>query len=101
MAPAKEDARPAALITGVGRRVGIAAGIAARLADDGWDLGLSFWRPYDADMVADSRDDEPEEVAADLRTRGAKVVLLPGDIAVPTEPERLMAAAVEALRPLR
>jgi NAD(P)-dependent dehydrogenase (short-subunit alcohol dehydrogenase family) len=36
--------RSAALITGAGRSVGIAAGIASRLADDGWDLALSYWR---------------------------------------------------------
>ena len=59
--------RPAALITGVGRKVGIGAGIAARLADDGWDLGLSYWRPYDADLSPDSLDDEPEH--ADLAGR--------------------------------
>ena len=38
-------ARPAALITGAGSRIGIAAGIAARLADHGWDLALAYWRP--------------------------------------------------------
>lgn len=38
---------PSALLTGVGRRRGIAAGIAAGLAEDGWDLALSYWHPYD------------------------------------------------------
>ena len=37
--------RPAALITGAGSLIGIAAGIAARLADDGWDLALAYWKP--------------------------------------------------------
>ena len=41
-------ARPAVLLTGAGKQVGIAAGIAARLADDGWDLALSYSRAYDA-----------------------------------------------------
>ena len=36
-----------ALITGVGRRRGIGAGIAAGLLADGWDLALSYWHPYD------------------------------------------------------
>jgi 3-oxoacyl-[acyl-carrier protein] reductase len=89
------------LVTGVGRRVGIAAGIAARLADDSWDLALSSWRPYDADLFADSRDDEPDRIAADLRSRGARVAVLPGDLAVRTEPDRLIAAAAEALGPVR
>lgn len=93
--------RPAALVTGVGRLVGIAAGIASRLADDGWDLGLSYWRPYDADLFAGSTDDEPARLADDLRRRGARVVLLPGDLADPAEPSRLIAHASAALGPLR
>ena len=93
--------RPAALITGVGRLVGIAAGIASRLANDGWDLALSYWRPYDADLFRSSSDDEPAQLAEDLRRRGARVELLPGDLAEPSEPARLMDEAVAALGPLR
>jgi 3-oxoacyl-[acyl-carrier protein] reductase len=36
-----------ALVTGVGRRAGIGAGLALGLAQDGWDLALSYWHPYD------------------------------------------------------
>jgi 3-oxoacyl-[acyl-carrier protein] reductase len=93
--------RPAALITGAGRLGGIAAGIALRLADDGWDLALSYWRPYDADQPWTSRDDEPDRLAEDLRAHGATVVLLPGDLADPSVPPRLVAAASDALGSLR
>lgn len=96
-----EGQRPAALITGAGRLVGIAAGIAARLADDGWDLALSYWRPYDAGQRSPSGDDEPERLAEDLRRRGATVTLLPGDLADPEEPDRLIDAATSALGSLR
>jgi 3-oxoacyl-[acyl-carrier protein] reductase len=93
--------RPAALITGAGRLNGIAAGVAARLADDGWDLTLSYWRPYDADQPWASSDDEPQRLAADLRGRGAKVELLPTDLTDPAVPDRLVEAAVAAFGPLR
>ena len=94
--------RPAALVTGVGRLVGIAAGIGRRLAADGWDLGLSWWRPYDADTAPGSAADEPERIADDLRALGATVILLPGDLADPDLPPRLVADAAASLgRPLR
>ena len=96
----QEPRRPAALITGAGSLIGIAAGIAARLADDGWDLALAYWKPPG---VAESpaHDEPPATLAADLRARGATVVLLPGDLMDPAEPGRLMAAAVAAFGPLR
>ena len=42
--------KPLALLTGVGRLVGIAAGIARQLATDGWDSVLNYWAPYDGRM---------------------------------------------------
>jgi 3-oxoacyl-[acyl-carrier protein] reductase len=99
----ERSTRPAALITGAGRLNTIAAGIARRLADDGWNLALSFWRPYDVDtaLSTPAADDEPEQLAGDLRGRGATVQLLPGDLTDPSEPDRLVTAAAAALGPLR
>lgn len=101
MTTAGRRTRPAALVTGAGRVVGIAAGIAARLADDGWDLALSAWRPYDAEAAPGSADDEPERIAEDCRRRGARVVLLAADLTDPAAPARLIAAAVAGIGPLR
>jgi 3-oxoacyl-[acyl-carrier protein] reductase len=56
-----------ALITGVGRRRGIGAGIAAGLAADGWDIALSFWRPYDERLHMESNPDDPQQLAVELR----------------------------------
>jgi 3-oxoacyl-[acyl-carrier protein] reductase len=95
------ERRPAALITGVGRLEVIGAGIAARLADDGWDLALSYWRAYDASLAPSSADDEPARMAEDLRARGAEVLLLPADLADPAVPDRLVADATAAFGPLR
>jgi 3-oxoacyl-[acyl-carrier protein] reductase len=93
--------RPAALITGAGRLNSIGAGIVRRLADDGWDLALSYWQPYDVDTSLHREAGDPEEIAADARRRGASVVLLPGDLTDPAEPDRLIDAAVAAFGPLR
>ncbi|WP_432013208.1 SDR family oxidoreductase [Streptomyces cucumeris] len=42
--------RPLALVTGVGRTVGIGAGVARELARSGWDIAFTYWRPYDGRM---------------------------------------------------
>jgi 3-oxoacyl-[acyl-carrier protein] reductase len=42
--------RPIALVTGVGRAIGIGAAIAASLADDGWRVVTTGWRAYDERM---------------------------------------------------
>src|ERR1700678_2940993 len=43
--------RPVALVTGVGRTVGIGAGIASQLAASGWDVAFTYWTPYDERMT--------------------------------------------------
>jgi len=95
-----DAARPAALVTGAGRLRGIAAGIVARLADDGWDLALASWR-HDAPGAQPSSADEPERIADDARARGATVVVIQADLSDPAEPERVVAEAAAALGPLR
>jgi 3-oxoacyl-[acyl-carrier protein] reductase len=47
-----------ALVTGVGRRAGIAAAVADRLRADGWSVVTAGWRGYDARM-AWGPDDRP------------------------------------------
>jgi 3-oxoacyl-[acyl-carrier protein] reductase len=44
------ESRPVALVTGVGRTVGIGAGIAGQLAASGWDIAFSYWTAYDQRM---------------------------------------------------
>lgn len=78
-----------ALITGVGRSVGIGAGIARALAADGWDLVLNYWQPYDARMPWG---EQPQDIAAltrELETAGAKVLAFPADLADPAAVDTL------------
>lgn len=90
----------AALITGVGRRRGIGAGLATGLAADGWDLVLSFWRPYDDRLGLEAGANDPEALADELRELGGRVELAPGDLADPGGPEALVEEAVAQVGPL-
>jgi 3-oxoacyl-[acyl-carrier protein] reductase len=81
------------LVTGVGRRRSIGAGLAFGLADDGWDLVLNHWAPYD-DRVGYARGEhDAEDVAAECRRRGARVEVVPADLADAGVPARLVEAA--------
>ena len=87
-----------ALLTGVGRRRGIGAAIARGLAEDGYDLALSFHADYDRRVLGEDAD--VELLAEELHAIGRRVELLPGDLADPAVPARLVSAARDALGPL-
>lgn len=85
--------RGTVLITGVGRRRSIGAGLALGLAEDGWDLALSHWRPYDDRLGMEAGPDDPAAVADDCRALGRRVELVSGDLADPGVPAELIKAA--------
>jgi hypothetical protein len=72
------------LVTGVGRRRGIGAGIAAGLAKDGWDLTLSYRRPYDERLGLEGQPDDPEQLASELRRAGRRIELIEADLERPS-----------------
>jgi 3-oxoacyl-[acyl-carrier protein] reductase len=82
-----------ALITGVGRRRSIGAGLALGLAQDGWDLALNYWQPYDARLNLERADDDPRTIADECRALGVAVELVPGDLSDPSAPAELFTAA--------
>jgi 3-oxoacyl-[acyl-carrier protein] reductase len=69
-----------ALVTGVGRRVGLGAAIALRLAQDGWDVATTHWTPYDDRMPWGRQEQDPAQIVAELRAVGAQTVSVNADL---------------------
>lgn len=82
------------LVTGVSRGVGIGAGIARRLADDGARLVIQSWPPHDAEQPWGDDPGFPEALRGELRDRGVAVQHQKMDLADRKAPEELIAAAV-------
>ena len=73
-------AKKTALVTGVGRKVGMAAGIAEPLAIDGWNLVLSYWTPYDERMPWGIQASDPSAMKDRLERWGAAAFLMESDL---------------------
>lgn len=93
--------RPLALVTGVGRSIGIAAGISGRLAEDGWNVAFTYWDAYEDRMPWGRDEPSHERIAAELRTAGADVVAVEADLEDPGTPGRVFAEVGRRLGPVR
>jgi 3-oxoacyl-[acyl-carrier protein] reductase len=89
-----------ALVTGVGRRRGIGAALALGLAEDGWDLALSYWHPYDDRLGLGRSADDLDTLADEIRGLGRDVVLLPADLEQPDSGTALVERAAAETGPL-
>jgi 3-oxoacyl-[acyl-carrier protein] reductase len=87
-----QQARPVVLVTGVGRGAGLGAGIALRLAEDGWDVATTYWSAYDDRMPWGRHADDPRTVAAGLAERGARTVAVEADLTDVRAPARVFDA---------
>jgi 3-oxoacyl-[acyl-carrier protein] reductase len=83
------DGRPVALVTGVGRTVGIGAGIARQLADSGWDIAFTYLTAYDERMSWGAEEGSTTAISADLAARGAGVLAIEADLASASIPARI------------
>jgi len=92
--------RPLALITGVGRTVGIGAGIARRLAASGWDVAFTYWNPYDARMAWGVEAGATEEIDRLLSGEGVATAAIEADLSDPDTPARVFDEAERRLGPV-
>ena len=81
--------RPVALVTGAGRRAGIATATALRLAQTGWDIAFTHFAAYDAQQAWGADAGATEELAAALRQAGARGCAIEADFADPGAPVRV------------
>jgi 3-oxoacyl-[acyl-carrier protein] reductase len=93
--------RPVALITGAGRRNGIAYGIALALASDGWDVAFTYWRDYERRMtLGGDPDGDPTALVRDLESAGVRARAIEADLADAGTPERVLADVSGVLGPV-
>jgi 3-oxoacyl-[acyl-carrier protein] reductase len=85
-----------ALVTGVSRRNGIGFAIARRLAEQGAELFLHSWEPFDAAMPWGADPGGSEAIRSELRVTGRRIEQLADDFRDATAPERVVRAAFAA-----
>jgi 3-oxoacyl-[acyl-carrier protein] reductase len=92
--------RPVALVTGVGRRAGIGAALATRLARQDYDVAVSYWSPYDDRMPWPTPPGAVAEVCAAIRATGARALAVADDLADVEAPRRIFDAVEAELGPV-
>ncbi|MFF9636410.1 SDR family oxidoreductase [Streptomyces bacillaris] len=95
-----QSPRPVALITGVGRSIGIGAGIARQLAASGWDVAFTYWTPYDLRMEWGAEDGAAASIAEELAGAGARTAAIEADLTDPDTPARIFDEAEQRLGPV-
>jgi 3-oxoacyl-[acyl-carrier protein] reductase len=77
------ESRRVALITGVGRPEGIGSAVARRLAQDGYDVAVTYWSPYDRRVHQRTSGSAAEAFVAELAAEGVKGVAIEADLEQP------------------
>jgi len=92
--------RPIALITGASRSIGIGAAIALTLANAGWDVATTYWRPYDDSMPWESQPEDAEGILAGVRQLGSNAVSIEADLADVNVPAQVFDRVEAAMGPV-
>jgi 3-oxoacyl-[acyl-carrier protein] reductase len=89
--------RPVVLVTGAGRRAGIATATALRLAQTGWDVAFTHFAAYDAGQPWGADTGATQELIGSLRQAGAHCCAIEADFADPGAPARVFDEVQRAL----
>ncbi len=92
--------RPLVLVTGASRKIGIGAAIALKLAESGWDVAITFWRPYDAKMPWGSKSAEAETILDQVRSFSPRAISIEADLSDTASPKRIFDFVEESLGPV-
>jgi 3-oxoacyl-[acyl-carrier protein] reductase len=93
-------ARPLALVTGAGRRRGIATAVARRLAETGWDVAFTHLSAYDARMPWGVDAGAAKELTGHLHAAGARACSIEADFADVTAARRVFSRVRRVLGPV-
>jgi 3-oxoacyl-[acyl-carrier protein] reductase len=85
------------LVTGVGRSAGIGAAICRKVANHGADVFFSFWHPYDRENHFGNCENDPANIAAELKQLGVRVESMEIDLSESCSAERLFKAVEDRL----
>jgi 3-oxoacyl-[acyl-carrier protein] reductase len=92
--------RPIALVTGASRTRGIGASIASALAQAGWDVALTYWRPYDSTMPWGSDPAEVQAIRAQIERLGARAMAIEADLSQIESPPQIFETVERDLGPV-
>ena len=86
-----------ALVTGVGRRVGIGAAICREIAKNCGDIFFTYWHQYDKETHSENCENDPAIIAAELSQFSVRVGSVEIDLSVPDSAEKLFTAVENEL----
>lgn len=92
--------KPVALITGVSRKIGIGAEIAAQLAAIGYNIAITYWQPYDKLMEWGSNPADIDTIIEQVTKNGAKVIAIESDLCDTQSPGKIFDNVENQLGPV-